>query len=65
MTIAATILAQLGNAKFIAMTGAKNFMGFGNGLSMQLPRNASKANRLKITLDATDTYTVEFRVMRI
>lgn len=60
MTVAATILAQLGNNKFLAMTGAKNLMGLGDGLSMQLPRNASKANRLKIKLRADDTYNVEF-----
>lgn len=60
MTIAATILAQLGGNKFVVMTGAKNLMSSGDALSMQLPRNSSKANRLKIRLDANDTYTMEF-----
>lgn len=60
MTIAATILAQLGNNKFIAMTGAKNLMGLGDGLSFQIGRNSSKANRVKIKLAADDTYTVSF-----
>ena len=32
----------------------------GNTLRMALPKNASKANRLYITLDATDTYTMHF-----
>lgn len=60
MTIANTILEQLGGNKFIAMTGAKNFLSDGNTLRMTLPKNHSKANRLYITLDATDTYTMYF-----
>lgn len=64
MTIAATILQQLGGSRFIAMTGAKNLINHGSALSMKLPRNASKANMLKITLDANDTYTVEFSKFR-
>ena len=60
MTIANTILEQLGGNKFIAMTGAKNFLADGNTLRMTLPKNRSKANRLYITFDATDTYTMYF-----
>jgi len=60
MTIANTILEQLGGNKFIAMTGAKNFVSDGNTLRMTLPKNRSKANRLYITLDAMDTYTMHF-----
>jgi len=61
MKIADTILDQLGGNRFIAMTGAKNFVSDGNTLRMTLPKNGSKANRLYITLDmATDTYTMRF-----
>ena len=60
MTVANTILEQLGGNKFIAMTGAKNFVSDGNTLRMTLPKNRSKANRLYITLDAMDTYTMNF-----
>lgn len=60
MTVANTILEQLGGNKFIAMTGAKNFLSDGNTLRMTLPKNKSKANRLYITLDADDTYTMNF-----
>ena len=60
MTVANTILEQLGGNKFIAMTGAKNFLSDGNTLRMTLPKNRSKANRLYVTLDATDTYTMYF-----
>ena len=37
MTIANTILEQLGGNKFIAMTGAKNFLSNGSTLRMTLP----------------------------
>lgn len=60
MTVAQIILEQLGGNKFIVMTGAKNLIGDENSLKMDLPRNKSKANRLKITLDADDTYTMTF-----
>lgn len=60
MSIANTILEQLGGNKFIVMTGAKNFLSDGNTLRMTLPKNRSKANRLYVTLDATDTYTMRF-----
>lgn len=60
MTVANTILEQLGGNKFIAMTGAKNLLADGNTLIMTLPKNMSKANRLYITLEADDTYTMHF-----
>lgn len=60
MTIANTILQQLGGNKFIVMTGSKNFLSDGNTLRMHLAKNVSKANRLEITLDADDTYTMRF-----
>lgn len=60
MSVANTILEQLGGNRFIAMTGAKNFLADGNTLRMTLPKNRSKANRLYITLDAMDTYTMYF-----
>ena len=44
MTVANTILEQLGSNKFIAMTGAKNFLSDGNTLRMTLPKNRSKAH---------------------
>ena len=60
MKVANTILEQLGGQKFLAMTGANHLVADGNTLRMTLPKNASKANRLYITLDATDTYTMHF-----
>jgi hypothetical protein len=60
MTVAQTILEQLGGNKFIAMTGSKNFVDGENSLSMHLARNRSKAMFLKITLDGEDLYKMEF-----
>ena len=60
MRIADIILQQLGGNKFLVMTGAKNLVADGNTLRMTLPKNCSRANRLYITLDADDTYTMRF-----
>lgn len=62
MTIADTILNQLGGNHFIVMTGAKNFVwdDKNHTLRMTLPKNGSKANRLWITLNWDDTYTMDF-----
>lgn len=60
LTISKTILSQLGGNKFVVMTGAKNFIGDENSLRMTLPKNMSKANRLTITLNWDDTYTMRF-----
>ncbi len=60
MKIADIILEQLGGNKFLAMTGAKNLLADENTLRMTLPKNRSKANRLYITLDPDDTYTMRF-----
>jgi len=56
--VAQTILSQLGGNRFIAMTGCSNFLSDTNSLSFKLPRG--KATHCTITLDASDTYTVEF-----
>ena len=61
MSVANTILQQMGGNRFIVMTGSHHFVSDGNTLIMQLARNASKANRLYITLDpVTDLYTMRF-----
>ena len=58
MQIANTILAQLGGNRFIAMTGAKNFVGTENALHFHIP--GRKINSVVVRLDANDTYTVMF-----
>ena len=67
MQIANTIIEQLGGNKFRAMTGSKNFL-FADvsetvkeaWLRMDLTTNKAGVNRLKITLNENDTYTMEF-----
>lgn len=58
--VASIILDQLGGNRFLAMTGANHLVSDGYTLRMTLPRNGSKANRLYITLDPDDTYTMRF-----
>ena len=60
MTVAQTILSQLGGGKFVVMTGAKNLADYGNALGFKIPRNKSKANYVKITLTPADLYDIEF-----
>ena len=64
--IAKTILQQLGGSKFLVMTGAKNLLDHGNALSMRISGNMTRnrINYVKITLDPSDTYTVEFGKVR-
>ena len=60
--IANTILSQLGGNRFIAMTGAKNFMALQSGLQLDLPKQAhyvkNGITRLWIELTPADTYTI-------
>lgn len=60
MTVAKTILAQLGGAGFVAMTGAKHFVGSDNGLSFRIGRNDRGVTHVRIELDPSDTYTMTF-----
>jgi hypothetical protein len=63
MQVHEIILQQLGGNKFLAMTGSKNLTYSSvenNYLQMRLTRNMSGANFLKITLNASDTYTLKF-----
>ena len=65
MTIAKTILQQLGGNRFIAMTGSKNFVDHGNALSFKFPKPRDrKVNYLKIVLCEDDTYTITFGYIR-
>ena len=64
-TIAAAIFAQMGGNKFVAMTGAKNFCQGSNSLQFDIGRGAkNKANKVRVTLQTSDTYTVEFFSLR-
>ena len=61
--IGKTILEQLGGNRFIAMTGAKNLIAHSDGLSLRFPQKKGK-NYLKITLNAWDTYDLEWGMIR-
>ena len=64
-TIAQNILAQLGGNRFIAMTGAKNLCAGSNSLQFHIGRGAiNKANVVRVTLETSDTYIVEFFSVR-
>ena len=58
---AQTILSQLGGSRFLAMTGAKNLVGDVSSLTMDVPASLTKgrANKVRITLEANDTYALE------
>lgn len=62
MTIAHTILSQLGGNRFVSMTGAKNLAEIERGIAFQLPANLTnhRINAVKIVLDYSDTYKVKF-----
>jgi hypothetical protein len=65
MEIATTILNQLGGKRFIVMTGSKNFVITANGgLLMKLSRNVSGAQYLKIELNGSDLYEMQFYSVR-
>jgi hypothetical protein len=68
LTVAKTILAQLGGGRFVAMTGAKNLAGDSNGLSFRLPGAGgfckNGINAVRITLTPSDLYDVEYMRIR-
>ena len=61
LTVANEIRRQIGGSRFAMMTGANSFMGGENFLSFRLPKfEGLRINYVRITLDPSDTYTVEF-----
>lgn len=62
MTVAKTIIEQLGGKRFAGMTGARNFRTIEQGVLFTLPSRVAKngINTVRIILDPNDTYTVKF-----
>jgi hypothetical protein len=62
MTVATTILEQLGGRRFLVMTGARYLLAHAAALSFQLPSNFARngINRVRIDLNAHDLYDVTF-----
>lgn len=63
---ASEILRQLGGGRFMAMTGAKNFVKDNNKqmIAFKIGRNSKGINYVKITLNSMDTYDMEFISLR-
>lgn len=66
---AGTIIQQLGGNRFIAMTGAKNFVcgtnDNGNDFAaFKVGRNAGKVSYVRIVLNSMDLYDMEFLNIR-
>ena len=59
---AQTTIKQLGGNKFIAMTGAKNFVQDSKkkSISFKIGRAKKSINYVRITLNGMDTYDMEF-----
>lgn len=61
MTVADTIRQQLGGQRFVAMTGARNFVSAGNALQFRLPRMTGvRVRYVRVELTSDDLYNVSF-----
>ena len=58
--VAQTILQQLGGRQFMAMTGAKGFVGSDAVLLFSIPKTERGINKVRVTLTPMDMYRVEF-----
>jgi len=63
MTVATTILEQLGGNRFQAMTGAKLFVGSEDSLHFNIPMS-QKVNKVFIELTELDLYNIFFYNIR-
>jgi len=60
-------IQQLGGGRFVAMTGAKNFVhdSNNNSIGFRIGRGAKDSiNYVQVTLDPSDTYTMTFMRIR-
>ena len=63
--VAQKSLQLLGGRAFINATGAKDIMFSGNILSLKFPKFVkNKSNYLTVTLDRSDSYTLDFGQLR-
>lgn len=60
LQIANDILTQLGGNKFVMMVGARNLVHHPEGALSLAFKMFPKANYLKVTLNAMDTYDMKF-----
>ena len=59
LTVANIIKDQIGPKAFFMM-GAANLLGDESSLTFKVGRNPRSVSHVRVTLDADDTYTVEF-----
>lgn len=66
MTVSKAILAQLGGTRFIAMTGAKSFVGDEDRLVFRVPATMvrGRGSHVKIILNASDLYDIKLMKFR-
>lgn len=68
MEVAKTILEQLGGRGFTLMTGARNYVGYPDGLTFRLPGSGGFCregiNHVEVRLLPSDTYRVIFSRVR-
>lgn len=55
-----TIIDQLGGSKFVAMTGARDFLSTASGIVFSIPKADMGINRVRIDLNAMDLYALSF-----
>ena len=60
MTVARSILDQLGGARFVAMTGARDFVGSADSLTFKIGVNPKRVSQVRVTLTSADLYSVTF-----
>lgn len=63
MEVANTIRDQVGH-RALMMIGAKNLTGDKNSLSFKIGRNSAHVTHIRVTLEPSDTYTVQFYRVR-
>ncbi len=66
MTVSKAILEQLGGARFIAMTGAKSFVGNDDRLVFRVPATMvrGRGTHVEIILNAADLYDIRLMKFR-
>jgi hypothetical protein len=60
MTVARSILDQLGGARFVAMTGARELVGSADSLTFKIGVNPKRVSQVRVTLTPADLYSVTF-----
>src|SRR3954454_22827761 len=60
LTVARSILDQLGGARFVAMPGARELVGSADSLTFKIGANPKRVSQVRVTLTPADLYSVTF-----